>query len=154
MYLSLLRRRCGGQAPARRAQRQGRGRGLQERMACAARAHSAGDARRLVGPRHAASGMMSHEDPVQHTDGRSTKALHVEEYAEYWSTRCCMRCGEFRPLSHIATPRHRQRGQASEWWKSTWSSGKTLVRKVPRQRKIKIKNSFADTCSCACCMDD
>ena len=56
-----------------------------------ARAHSAGAARRLVGPRHAASGMMSHEDPVQHTDGRSTKALHVEEYTEYWSTRCCMR---------------------------------------------------------------
>ena len=30
-------------------------------------------------PRHAASGMtMSHEDPVQHSDGRSTKALHVD----------------------------------------------------------------------------
>ena len=73
-----------------------------------ARAHSAGAARRLVGPRHAASGMMSHEDPVQHTDGRSTKALHVEEYAEYWSTRCCMRCGEYRPLSHIhIISRHR-----------------------------------------------
>ena len=36
---------------------------------------------------------MSHEDPVQHTDGRSTKALHVED-TEYWSTRCGMR-GEY-----------------------------------------------------------
>ena len=45
-------------------------------------------------PRHAASGMtMSHEDPVQHSDGRSTKALHVED-TEYWSTRCGMR-GEY-----------------------------------------------------------
>ena len=84
-----------------------------------ARAHSAGAARRLVGPRHAASGMMSHEDPVQHTDGRRTKALH-EEYAEYWSTRCCMRCGEYRPrvhvvLTHTALSRHRDTAR-SAWW--------------------------------------